>query len=258
MFLLVCLFSGPANAGGGADSFQVMHYKSIKSQVREGRVNCSRNHQCAQIHYCSIASLSRRDVDLSRRDVNFTCLCHVATWTSHVATSIFTLSATSRRGFPRRDVNFYKPLSRRDVTPDVATWILMSLCDVTTSLRTSRRRLVTCSLTSRRCPSRHDVGLITLCHVATLPRTSRRCLVLCPTTVHFLPFTSHTSLIGTLAFLRISPHRTYRRLRSHWSEALTLFSDHHCAPTSHPLSLVLGHCGIPTTLCSVLAFWVVF
>ena len=139
MFLLVFLFSGPAHAGSGEDSFQVIHYKSIESLVREGRVSCSRNHQCAQIHYCSIVSLSRRDVDLSRRNVNFTCLCHVATWTSHVATSIFTLSATSRRGFTRRDVNFYKPLSRRDVTPDVATWILMSLCDVATSTRTSRR-----------------------------------------------------------------------------------------------------------------------
>ena len=139
MFLLVCLFLGPAHAGSSEDSFQVMHYKSIKSLVREGRVSCSRNHQCAQIHYCSIAYLSRRDVDLSRRDFNFICLCHVATWTSHTATSIFTLSATSRRGFTRRNVNFYKSLSRRDVTPNVATWILMSLCDVATSTRTSRR-----------------------------------------------------------------------------------------------------------------------
>ena len=198
--------------------------------------------------------LSRRDVDLSRRDVNFTCLCHVTTWISHVGTSIFTLSATSRRGFTRRDVNFYKSLSRRDVTSDVATWILMSLCHVATLPRTSRRRLVKCSLTSRRCPSRRDVGFITLCNVATLPRTSRRCLVLSPRTIHFWLFTSHTPLIETLAFLRTSPHRTCRSLRSHWSEALTLFSDHHCAPTSHPLSLVPGHCGIPTTLCSVLAF----
>ena len=129
-----------------------------------------------------------------------------------------------------------------------------ALCHVATSLHTSRRRLVTCSLTSQRCPSRRDVGFITLYHVTTLPRTSRRCLVLSPRTVHFWPFTSHTLLIGTLSFLRISPYRIYRRLRSHWSEALTLFSDHHCAPTSHHLSLVLSHCGIPTTLCSELAF----
>ena len=33
-------------------------------------------------------SLSRRDVDLPHRDVNLTPFCHVATWTSHVATSI--------------------------------------------------------------------------------------------------------------------------------------------------------------------------
>ena len=36
---------------------------------------------------CSNLSLSRRDVDLSRRDVKLTPLGHVATWTSHVATS---------------------------------------------------------------------------------------------------------------------------------------------------------------------------
>ena len=33
-------------------------------------------------------------------------LCHVATWSSHVATSIFHPSATSRRESPRRDVSF--------------------------------------------------------------------------------------------------------------------------------------------------------
>ena len=171
MFLIVCLFSGPANTGSGEDSFQVMHYKSIKSEVREGRVSCSRNHQCAQIHYCSIASLSRRDVDLSRREVNFICLYHIATWTSHVTTSIFTLSATSRRGFSRRDVIFYMPLSRRDVTPDVATWILMSLYDVATSPCTPRRHpahrdvtphvstlLILLSVTSRRYSARPDVA----------------------------------------------------------------------------------------------------
>ena len=175
-------------------------------------------------------------MDLQRRDVNFTCLGHVATWTSHVATTIFTLSATSRRGFTRRDVNFYKPLSRRDVAHHVATLVS------------------TLSVTSRRHPERRDVVNSTLYHVATLPRTSRRHPVLSPRTIHFWLFTSHTPLIETLAFLRTSSHRTCRSLRSHWSAALTLFSDHHCAPTSHSLSLVPGHCGIPTTLCSVLAF----
>ena len=151
-------------------------------------------------------------------------------------------------------MDFNEPLERRDVNSRRRDVVKSALCHVATLPRTSQRRLVSCSLTSRRCPSRRDVGFITLYHVAALPRTSRRCLVLSPRTVHFWPFTSHTSLIGTLAFLRISPHRTCRSLRSHWSEALTLFADHHCAPTSHPLSLVPGHCGIPTTLCSVLAF----
>ena len=45
-------------------------------------------------------SLSHRDMDLQRRDVNFKCLCHVTTLISNVATSIFILSVTSRRGFP--------------------------------------------------------------------------------------------------------------------------------------------------------------
>ena len=114
-----------------------MQYKSIKSQVQEGRVSCSRNHQCV-LH--AIASLSRRDVDFPRRDVNFTCLCHVATWTSHVATSVFTslchvatLPITSRRCPSRRDVSFYKPLSRRDVAHHVATLGFTSLCHVATS-----------------------------------------------------------------------------------------------------------------------------
>ena len=32
-------------------------------------------------------SLSRRDVELPRRDVKLSSLCHVATWIFHVATS---------------------------------------------------------------------------------------------------------------------------------------------------------------------------
>ena len=98
--------------------------------------------------------------------------------------------------------------SRRQ--PTRRDFVNSAFCHVATSLRTSRRRLVTCSLTSRRCPSRHDVGFITLCHVATSPRTSRRCPVLSLRTVHFWLFTSHTPLIGTLAFLRTSLHRTCR------------------------------------------------
>ena len=80
----------------------------------------------------------------SRRDVD-----------PHVATSIFTLSVTSRRGSTRRDVNFY-PLCH------VATWIY-----------TSRREFLQASATSRRGFTRRDVGCHPLCDVATSPRTSR-------------------------------------------------------------------------------------
>ena len=178
-------------------------------------------------------------MDLPRRDVNFTCLCHVATWTSHVATSIFTFSVTSRRGlpmsrrqfyrdvdFPRRDVSFYKSLSRREVDHHVATSVFTSLCHVATSPRTSRRHLVICSLTSRRRHERRDVGFITLCHVATSPRTSRRGPILSPRAVHLWRFTSHNQLLETLASPCTCPHRTCRSLFPHWSEAL------HCSTTT--------------------------
>ena len=136
-----------------------MYYKSIKSQV--GRMGTT----LLLIFGFSVMSrrqfympLSRRDVDLPRRDVNFTCLCHVATWTSHVATSIFTFSATSRRAFSRRDVNLYKPLSRRGVAPHVATSLSYMLSHVATLTRTSRRWL-------HYSLSRRDVDP----HVATWP-----------------------------------------------------------------------------------------
>ena len=187
---------------------------------------------------CDVATLVLNVVTFQRRDVKLTPLCHVATWISNVATWIFftlchvaTWLPTSRRqivpflsrcdvDFQRRDVDFNEPLERRDVN--------------------SRR---------------HDIGFSTLYNVATLPRTSRRCPILSPRTVHSLLFISHTPLPETLAFLRTCPHRTCKSPLSHWSEASTPFSDHHCAPTSHHLHLVPGHCGISTTLCSVLA-WV--
>ena len=101
-----------------------MYYKSIKSQgSRMG------------------TTLLIILVSLSRRDVNFTCFCHVVTWISHVATSIFTFSVTLRRGYSRRDVNLYKPLSRRDVVPHVATSFNYMLFHVATLNRTSRRGL---------------------------------------------------------------------------------------------------------------------
>ena len=168
--------------GGGF--VPAMHYKSIKSQVRDGRVSCSRNHPCV-LH--AIASLSRRDVDFPIRDVDFVCLCHVATWipTSrrqfcmslprrdvdlHVATSVFTTlchvatwtytsqrqflqaSVTSRRCPSRRDVSFYKSLSRRDATPHVVTSLSYMLSNVATLASLL-------SVTSRRHPARRDVAL---------------------------------------------------------------------------------------------------
>ena len=92
---------------------------------------------------CSNLSLSRRDVDLPRRDGNFEALCHVATWICHVATSFFTCLCHVATW----DSN-------------VATWIKSTLCHVATLPSTSRRRLVKLSVTSRRDPSRRDVALV--------------------------------------------------------------------------------------------------
>ena len=133
-----------------------MYYKSIKSPVgRMGTtlllifgfsVTSRRGPSTSRRQFYMPLSrrdvdLPRRDVDLPRRDVNVTCLCHVATWTSHVATSIFTFFGTSRRAFSRRDVNLYKPLPRRDVAPNVATSLSYMLSHVATLTRTSRRWL---------------------------------------------------------------------------------------------------------------------
>ena len=87
--------------------------------------------------FLTLFATSRRG--LTRRDVKSTCLCHVATWNSHVATSLLHLSVKSRRGFTRRDVNWYKSLSRHDVAPNVATSFGHVLCHVATLTRTSRR-----------------------------------------------------------------------------------------------------------------------
>ena len=138
-------------------------------------------------------------------------LCHVATWSSHVATSKFHLSATSRRGFPTSRRQFSTTLPRRDVNLHVATSFGTTLCHVATWPRTSRRRLVMCSVTSRREPERRDVGLFALCHVATSPRTSRHDSVFSPRMVHFDHSPHAPSLIRTLAPLRPSLHRTCRR-----------------------------------------------
>ena len=178
-------------------------------------------------------SLSRRDVELPRRDVKITSLCHVATW-------IY----TSRR-------QIYISLPRRDVDVHVATSIGTGPCHVATWIYTSRRRLVMCSVTSRRDPERRDVVLFTLCDIATSPRTSRRDLGLRPKTVHFLAPHLASFSTETLTPSRIrtihcwsSPFRPGQRLL-------------HCSPNtvSHPLWPVLGHSGISTTVCPILA-WV--
>ena len=101
-----------------------------------------------------VIPLPRRDVDFPRRDVILTLLCHVATCTVTSRRQTVKLSVTSRRGiltlrrgiltsrrhFPtsrrhlvrlsatsrscpaRRYVAKLSSLSRRDVTPHVATW----------------------------------------------------------------------------------------------------------------------------------------
>ena len=106
-----CLFTfrmRECKSGGGF--VPTTHYKLIESQVRERRVSCSCNLSCAQIF-----SLSRRDVDLPRRDVKLTPLCHVATCIFTSRRQFVQVFVTSRHVLSRRDVNLHKPLSRRDV-----------------------------------------------------------------------------------------------------------------------------------------------
>ena len=180
-------------------------------------------------------SLSRRDVDLPRRDVNFTPLCYVVTWNSHVATSNYPLSITSRSG---------SSTSRRQIVPlchvatwisNVATWLIITLCNVATLPRTSRRWL-------HYSLSRRDVGP----HVATWP-----CFKPKISSFLALHLTQPTNQNPSLPAHLPSPDlpEPFPTLVG----GPTLFSDHHCAPTCHPFYLVPGHCGIPITLCPVLA-----
>ena len=94
-------------------------------------------------------SLSRRDVGfhvatsfsmlsvtlrrgISRRDVNFEALCHVATW-DFTSRRHFYMSLSRRDvGFQRRDVDKFHSLSRRDVASNVATSLSEALCHVAT------------------------------------------------------------------------------------------------------------------------------
>ena len=111
----------------------------------------------------------------TRRDVKFTSLCHVATWMYMSRRQLVQVPVMSRHGFTRRDVVWSCALSRRYVTPNVATWSSEALC-----------------------------------HVVTSPRTSRRGPVFSPRTVHFGPSSHTPSLIGTLALLRTIARRTRR------------------------------------------------
>ena len=118
-------------------SVHAVHYKSRKSHLQVGRVSWLRDHQYAQIFgslVCNVAtfqrrdvetsrcpfypSLSHRDVDFQRRDVNFHTLCHVATWISNVA--------------PRRDFNFHTLWNVTTWIYNVTTSILMTLWNVAT------------------------------------------------------------------------------------------------------------------------------
>ena len=85
--------------------------------------------------------LPRRDMDLHVATSFLTRLCHVATWMYTSRRQLVQVSVTSRRGPARRDVVWSCALSRRDVTPNVATWYCLL------------------SVTSRRHPARRDVTL---------------------------------------------------------------------------------------------------
>ena len=86
-------------------------------------------------------SLSRRDVDLHVATSFLTPLCHVAMWMYTSRCQLVQVSVTLRRGPARRDVVWSCVLSRRNVTPNVATWSCLL------------------SMTSRRHPARRDVTL---------------------------------------------------------------------------------------------------
>ena len=129
MFLLVCLISGPAGAGSGEDSpsYVLQVHKVTSGEDRHNfitdiwflcHVATWSFYVATLILHASVTSrrgpstsqrqfympLSRRDVDLPRRDVNFHLLCHVAT-------CIF----TSRREFVQASVTSQRCPERRDV-----------------------------------------------------------------------------------------------------------------------------------------------
>ena len=165
MFLLVCLILGPTGAGSGEDSpsyvLQVHKLTSgedghnfitdiwflchvvtwtfhVATSILHAFVTSRRGPPTSRRQFSP--SLSRRDVDFPRRDVNFTCLFHVATWTSHVATSVFTSLCHVATW-----------------TSHVTTLVFTSLCHVARLTIMSRRRFLPVSVMSRRHPARRDV-----------------------------------------------------------------------------------------------------
>ena len=135
--------------------------------------------------------------------------------------------------FTRRDVIWSHTLPRRDVAPHVATSFGHALCHVATLLRTSRRCLVKLSATSRRHPARRDVALF----------LAQEWFIFGPSPE--TPFHRNPSSLAHHSSPDLS------ETTSHRSETLR------CSPTtvSHPLWQVLGHSGISTTVCPILA-WV--
>ena len=120
-------------------------HNASKSSWKTFSATSRRGFPTSQRHFNT--PLSRRDLYCYVATSNSKALCHVATWNSHVATSfshvatpfgqalchvatlprtsrrhLVLLSATSRRCPARRDVAKLSSLSRRDVTPHVATW----------------------------------------------------------------------------------------------------------------------------------------
>ena len=160
-----------------------------------------------------ISATSRRG--FLRRDVILTLLYHVATCIFTSRRQTVKLSVTSRRDPARRDVVWSCALSRHDVNPHVSTWACLL------------------SVTSRSDPARRDVALF----------LAQEWFIL---HLHRTPLSSET----------LAPSRTVRALPCR-SSVRPGRRPLPCSPTtvSHPLWPVLGHSGISTTVCPILA-WV--
>ena len=104
--------------------------------------------------------LSRRDVYFHVATSIYTSLCHVAMCIFTSRREFVQASITSRRRPARHDVLFTCLCHVATWDSNVATWIKSTLCHVATLPPTSRRRLVKLSVTSRRDPARRDVALV--------------------------------------------------------------------------------------------------